>query len=261
VGELQQQMALLGELQQRLLPHALPTLPGWAVAVDCSVGPLPGGDYYDFLPLAGGRLMFVVADASGHGAPAAVMMAMTRVVVHSCPLSSGQSHAPFCPLERAAAQPPHVLLGHLNRILVENTLEGHFMTAFCGVVDPAAGMLHFANAGHPVPRRWRASTRTVAALPDIGGLPLGIEEDVAYAETRIKIERGDVLLCYTDGVTEACNPQGEMFGCQRLNACLASGALRGTVAVKDAVLRGLEGFLDGAVPHDDRTVLVIGRHC
>lgn len=255
----EQQLQVIAQLQRHLLPRALPTLADWSLAVNSSLSPWPGGDYYDFLPLPDGRLVLIVADASGHGGPAAVMMALTRVTIHTCPLSSGRARSPFCPLDSRNVRPPRLLLGHLNRVLVENTLDDQFMTAFCAILNPAEASLHCANAGHPPPRWWRAATGTIAALPDIGGLPLGIDADVIYREEVLRIERGDVLLCYTDGVTEALNRQGEPFGCQRLDECLAAAAFAGAAAVSAAVTEGLETFLAGAVPHDDRTVLVIQR--
>jgi phosphoserine phosphatase RsbU/P len=236
------------------------------------------------LPLPGGQLLFLLGDASGHGGPAAVMMALTRMMLHSCPLISGVNRQPFCPLHQVAVQPPGVLLGHLNRILIENTLEEQFMTALCGTLDLTGGALRFANAGHPPPRWWRAATGQVGPLPDIGGLPLGIDPQAAYLEASIGIGPGDVIVAYTDGLTEASplrprarirrdsgarrrptriaaamNRRREAFGHERLDAALASAAARGAAAVKEGVVEALTSFLDGGLCQDDTTFVVIQR--
>ena len=153
------QLRMIGEWQRHLLPRELPQLPGWHIAGHYTAGPWPGGDYYECLRLPDGRILVLVADASDQGAPAAALVAMVRVVLHSCPLASGVERLPFCPLHETLVQPPHILLGHLNRVLVENSLEEQFLTAFGGVLNPAAGTFHYANAGHPAPRWWRAAGR------------------------------------------------------------------------------------------------------
>src|SRR4051794_7160332 len=117
----------VAQLQRHLLPRTIPQPPGWRVAAHHELGPWPGGSYYDFLPLPDGRLLFLVADASDRGAPAATLVAMVRAVVPSCPLSSGSELPPFCPLREPLPQPPHILLGHLNRMLAENSLEDQFV--------------------------------------------------------------------------------------------------------------------------------------
>jgi serine phosphatase RsbU (regulator of sigma subunit) len=174
--EMIRQLHTIRDWQRHLLPRHLPHAAGWNLAAHYASGPWPGGDYYDFLTLPDGRVLLLVADASDQGAPAAALMAMVRVVLHSCPLSSGVERLPFCPLRAPGMPPPHVLLGHLNRILAENSLEEQFLTTFCGVLDPADGNFHYANAGHPFPRLWRADAGIVEPLRDAVGLP-SLEHD------------------------------------------------------------------------------------
>lgn len=254
-----QQDSRIAELQRHLLPRELPQPPGWRFAVHYSIGPQPSGDYYDFLRLPDDRLVFVVADASGRGGLAAVMMALLRVTLHTCPLTSGADRAPFCPLLGTAVQPPSIVLGHLNRVLFENSLEGQFMTAFYAVLNPADGVVHFANAGHPGPRLWRRAADHVESLPDVGGLPLGLERDTCYLQTRAEIEPGDLLVCYSDGLTEAMNEAGEIFGLHRLETAIRDSAARGAEAVKTSVLERLDGFLAGRSAFDDITLVVLQR--
>ena len=193
------------------------------------------------------------------GVPSAVMMALVRVMLHSCPLSSGQERVPFCPLHGVVVQPPHVVLGHLNRILIENSLEGWFMTAFYSVLSPAEGTLHFSNAGHPRPLLWRASTGMIESLHDIAGLPLGLNPRGSYHHARTTIEPGDVLVCYSDGLTEASNERGDLFGRQRLETAIGDAAGRGAERVKSYVLARLDHFLMGKEPQDDMTLVVLQR--
>jgi sigma-B regulation protein RsbU (phosphoserine phosphatase) len=257
--ELLRQLRAVGELQERLLPRRLPQPDGWHLAAHYAVGRWPGGDYYDVLPLPDGRLLLVIADTSDQGAPSTALVAVVRVVLHSCPPSSGEERLPFCPFREPAVQPPHILLGHLNRVLVENSLEEQFLTAFCGVLDPVDGNFHYANAGHPAPRWWRAGSGKIEGIRDASGLPLGVDSRASYHHKRIVIEPGDVLVLYSDGVTAALNDRGQMFGCERLDAALSESAAHGAEAVKTAVFARLNDFLDGRHPEDDVALLIIER--
>jgi sigma-B regulation protein RsbU (phosphoserine phosphatase) len=259
IREMARQLRAIGDLQRRLLPREVPQPTGWRLAAHYVVGRWPGGDYYDFITLPDGRLLLLVADASDEGAASAALVAMTRVVLHSCPLSSGVEQLPFCPLRDPVIQPPHILLGHLNRVLGDNSLEEQFMTAFCGVLDPIDGFLHYTNAGHPSPRWWRATERAIEPLREASGLPLGMERNVSYHHKRIEIGRGDILVLYSDGLTAALNGEGQWFGCDRLDDAIHQNAREGAAAVKGAVMASLEEFLDGEDPADDVTLLVIER--
>lgn len=259
MNETKRQLKTLGELQRHLLPRTFPRLDGWEMAAYYMVGRWPGGDYYDFLPLSNGRLLLLIGDASDQGAPAAVMVAIVRVVLHSCPLSSGIGRSPFCPLNEPVLQPPHVLLGHLNRVVQENTLDEQFMTTFCAQLDLMNGILHFANAGHPAPLVWRAADRMVQPLRDAAGLPLGIEKNTSYHHKRIALDPGDVLLLYSDGLPAATNERGQIFGVERLSQVLADTAGESAARIKDALIRQLDDFLDGREFEDDVTALIVRR--
>lgn len=257
--ETRRQLETLGELQRHLLPRTLPPLHGWQMAAYYNVGRWPGGDYYDFLPLPDGRLLLLIADASDQGAPAAVMVAMVRIVLHSCPLSSGIVRSPFCPLHDPILQPPHVLLGHLNQILLENTLDEQFMTAFCAQLDPMSGTLHFSNAGHPAPLLWRAAEGVVQPLREAAGLPLGVDKGVYYHHKRIVLDPGDVLLLYSDGLPAAVNDRGQIFGLERLSQVLRDTAGESAADIKSAVIGRIDEFLEGREFEDDVTVLIVRR--
>lgn len=257
--EMMRQLAMIGELQRHLLPKQIPQPAGWCVTGYHAQGRLPGGDYYDFLTLPDGRLLIVLADAGDQGAPAVALVAMVRVVLHSCPLSSGVERLPFCPLHEPVMQSPQILLGHLNEILMENSLQEQYMSAFCGLLDPAEGNFHFANAGQPPPRWWHASCRELEIIRAANGLPLGLNRHVAYHHKRIQLEPGDVLMLHSEGLPSIQNGRGEIFGSERLDAVVRQAAPRGAEAIKAQLTVELEHFLDGFVPADDLTFVIVER--
>jgi sigma-B regulation protein RsbU (phosphoserine phosphatase) len=259
VRSLEQEMQAIADLQRRLLPQQVPQPDGWQIAVHCLVNSCPGGNYYDLWHLPDGRLGLLVADSSGRGGTAAVMVAQVRLMLHSCPLSSGTGRLPFCPVDGRVVQSPQVVLGHLNHILHENALEGDFLTAFYGLLDPVSGILQYANAGHPLPRLWQASTREVQGVPDVTGPQLGVGLANLDLQCRLTLEPGDVLVCFTEGLTQARNGQEEEFGLDRLDAAIQEGATQGAEEVKRHVLTSLNRFLAGASLQDDLTLLVVER--
>jgi sigma-B regulation protein RsbU (phosphoserine phosphatase) len=257
--DLVHQLEAVAALQRRLLPRQIPQPPGWRLAVHYNVGARPGGDYYDFLLLPDGRLLLLIADASDEGGPSAVLVAIVRVVLHACPLSSGAESLPFCPLRGEVVQPPHLILGHLNRVLAENSLEGQFMTAFCGLLSPAEGTLRYANAGHVPPRLWRAATGTVEPLNDASGLPLAMETHSAYHHKKTCLEPGDVLVLYSDGLTACQDRRGSVFGTSRLDDVIRRLAPGGAEKVKTGLLASVESFLGREQACDDLTLVILER--
>jgi sigma-B regulation protein RsbU (phosphoserine phosphatase) len=253
-------MRTIAALQHRLMPSRVPPLKGWDIAISCQVNGLPGGDYYDFFPLADDqRLALIVADASGHGAAAAVMVAQVRAFLHSCPLTCGHARSPFCPVAGCTIPPSGVILAHLSHLLEENSLSEQFMTACYGVLATDCGSFHYANAGHPPPRWWRSALGTVEPVPDCAGPPLGLGLSEVYSEASISLEPGDVLALYTDGLVDA-HPRGERpFGVHRLDAAIREGAADGAEAVRRKVMGSLEQYLAGAESEDDMTLVVLAR--
>ena len=236
------EMQTVAALQRSLLPDPLPTLPTMALAAHYQTSQRAGGDYYDFFPLPDGRWGILIADVSGHGTPAAVLMAVTHSIAHTYP---------------GPPTPPGELLRHVNQVLAERYTanSGAFVTAFYAVYDPATRMIEHASAGHPPPRLKRCSDGSLALLDGRHGLPLGILPAEEYPEGRADLVPGDQIVFYTDGVTEAENPAGEPFGLKRLDQVLANCAVGAGDLLKE-VLRELEKFTDGKPPADDRTVLV-----
>ena len=233
---------------------------GWGVAISYQVNGSPGGDYYDFFRLADGRrLALIVADASGHGGAAAVMVAQVRAFLHSCPLTCGHARSPFCPVEGCTIPPPGVILGHLSHLLEENSLSEQFMTAYYGVLTTDTGILRYSNAGHPRPRWWRSALGTIEPVPNCAGPPLGLGLSEAYPEGSISLGPGDVIALYSDGLVDAHRRRDGPFGVHRLDVAIREGAADGAEAVRRKVMDSLEQYLAGEECDDDVTLVVLAR--
>jgi sigma-B regulation protein RsbU (phosphoserine phosphatase) len=239
------ELRTIADIQRSLLPAETPRVPGLEVAAHYQTAKRAGGDYYDFFPLPDGRLGVLIADASGHGAPAAVLMAVAHTIAHT------RSEPPLRPGE---------LLTHLNAHLARRYTRqaGSFVTAFYAVFDPPNGVLSYACAGHAPPRLQRGPDGPRVALNRAQRLPLGIKPDEVYPEQAVPLRDGDRVVFFTDGVIEAVNADGDVFGLDRLDAALAGappsaeGALRGVLAAWTA-------FTDGTPHSDDRTLVVVQR--
>ena len=245
--ELDRELQVVGDIQRSLLPAALPQIPGFELAAYYNTSARAGGDYYDFFPLADGAWGIFIADVAGHGTPAAVLMAITHAIAHAHP---------------GTHTPPGRMLEHLNRRLARSyTRNGTFVTAFYAVLDPATRTLHYSRAGHNPPRLVRGGG--VLSLDERGGLPLGIDDDQAFAEASVSLRPGDRLLLYTDGITEVMSPGDEsgshqMFGCDRLDRLLLGCGDASAERCIERVRSAVGDFAAGAPPTDDQTLLVIG---
>lgn len=239
---LDRELKAVGEIQRSLLPARLPKIPTLDLATYYQPSQRAGGDYYDFFPLPSGKWGIFIADVSGHGTPAAVLMAVTHCIAHTNP---------------GPAQPPAHVLKYLNQHLATlyTSQNENFITAFYGIYSPADRTLTYACAGHNPPRLKRCQDGTMMALDRAGGLPLGITSDVVYDEAVQQLQPGDQIVFYTDGVTEASNPEGKLFGTDRLDHVLENCALQAS-ALLDSVLAAVEEFANGHPADDDRTLIV-----
>jgi sigma-B regulation protein RsbU (phosphoserine phosphatase) len=239
---LDQEMQVVADIQRSLLPAQLPRIPTMDLAASYQTAHRAGGDYYDFFPLPEGKWGILIADVSGHGTPAAVLMAVTHAIAHTHP---------------GPPVPPGALLGYVNRHLASRyTAQSEtFVTAFYGIYDPARRELVYACAGHNPPRLKRCTDGTLVSLDGVDGLPLGVLLDESYTERRQELRPGDQIVLYTDGVTDARSPAGEMFGLDRLDEVL-TGCPKVASELLDAVLQALEQFTAGRRADDDRTLLV-----
>lgn len=237
-----EELKVVGDIQRSLLPAQLPRIPTLDLAASYQTSRRAGGDYYDFFPLPKGKWGIFLADVSGHGTPAAVLMAITHSIAHTHP---------------GPPMPPGKMLQYLNHHLsVRYTTKSEiFVTAFYGIYDPAKRELTYACAGHNPPRLKRCQGGTVASLDGVGGLPLGISVPQSYEECVQWLHPGDQVVLYTDGITEARNPTGQLFGLDRLDAVLG-GCREVASDLLNAVLQAVEHFTAGRPADDDRTLLV-----
>jgi len=236
------EVKVVADIQRSLLPQVLPTIPSLELAAYYRTSRWAGGDYYDFFPLPDGRWGILIADVSGHGTPAAVMMAITHSLAHSLP---------------GPADPPAALLGHVNRQLSHRYTASNevFVTAFYGVYDPAQRMLTYSSAGHNPPRLKRCGDGSVHSLEEIGGPPLGLFDELEYDQTTLQLRPGDIVAFYTDGITEAMDSGGIQFGVNRLDEALRRCGLDAREIIRTAI-DAVEQFTEGQSPEDDRTLLV-----
>lgn len=243
LGMVERELKLVADLQRTLLPKRLPKIPGLDLAAHYQTSRWAGGDYYDLFPLPDGRWGLLIADVSGHGTPAAVMMAVTHSIAHTYP----------GPPER-----PGALLDFINRHLTERYTADFeaFVTAFYGIYDPATRTLEYASAGHNPPRVKRCEDGSVLSLDSVGNLPLGVDPEMRYDESSQTLRPGDQIIFYTDGITEAIAPDGKtLFGMDRLDAAVQHCHLTADGLIR-AVLDAVDAFTAGAPPTDDRTMLV-----
>jgi sigma-B regulation protein RsbU (phosphoserine phosphatase) len=238
----ERELRVVADIQRSLLPQVLPKIPNVELAAYYRTSHWAGGDYYDFFPLPDGRWGILVADVSGHGTPAAVMMAITHSLAHSLP---------------GPADPPAKLLGHVNRQLSQHYTASNevFVTAFYGVLDPAARTLTYSSAGHNPPRIKSCHGGTVHSLEEVGGPPLGLFDELDYDQTTLTLHPGDILAFYTDGIIEAMDAKSSQFGVDRLDAILTRCGLDSQEIIT-AVIEAVDQFTEGHPPEDDRTLLV-----
>jgi sigma-B regulation protein RsbU (phosphoserine phosphatase) len=236
------EMKVVADIQRSLLPKRMPNIPTMSLAAHYQTSHRAGGDYYDFFPLPDGKWGILIADVSGHGTPAAVLMAVTHSLAHTYP---------------GPPTPPGRMLDHVNHHLAAlyTSQSDTFVTAFYGIYDPADRSLTYASAGHNPPRLKRCVDGTLALLNGVAGLPLGIAPHQTYRERTHQLVPGDQLVLYTDGITEAHNEHGEMFGLERMDKVLENCSVRASDLL-ESVLAALKEFIGSQPAHDDQTLLV-----
>ncbi len=238
-ARLERELQVAREVQASLLPRSAPPLAGWEIAVGWKAARAVGGDFHDFITLAGGRLAVVIADVSDKGLGAALFMALARTIVRAS-LTGEQSGARG--------------LARANRLICADAHDGMFVTLFCGIIDVARQALVYANAGHNPALLLRAGG---VVLPLHGkGMALGLVESPRFDECRIPLVVGDVVVMYTDGVTDAFNADDEQFGLDRLRAVLAENLALPAAAIVDKVNAAVSAFVGETPAFDDSTLIV-----
>ncbi|HYY97761.1 MAG TPA: SpoIIE family protein phosphatase [Pyrinomonadaceae bacterium] len=239
----ERELQLAREIQQRFQPTAPPQVPGYELQGISFPSYQIGGDYYDFIPCTDGRLVIALGDVSGKGTSAALLMSSLHAAVHA---------------QVASCRPITETLGAVNRYLADNTPANRFVTLFYAELDPATGALAFVNAGHNPPLIAHGSDGTLEQL-GAGGLPLGILPDYDYREGRTQLRPGDVLVVYSDGVTETQNPRGEEFGTVRLQEVVGQNLHLTASGIRDKIEAALTAFALGTPAVDDITLVIVKR--
>jgi serine phosphatase RsbU (regulator of sigma subunit)/anti-sigma regulatory factor (Ser/Thr protein kinase) len=235
-GRMEQELQVAQMIQKNFLPREVPTLQGWQLAADYRPARAVGGDFYDFIELDGGRLGLVIGDVTDKGIPAAMVMAATKSLL------------------RAAAQrliDPGEVLARVNDQLCPEIPEHMFVTCFYGVLDPASGALHYANAGHNLPL---VQAGGEASELRATGMPLGLMPEMGYELKDTVVSPGASVLLYSDGLVEAHDPQRGMFGNDRAAEVLARGG--SAAAVIEQLLSALDSFTGNAEEQEDDITLV-----
>lgn len=240
---LEEEMRLARRIQERLLPQKIPTVEGYELAALAEPSRAVGGDYYDLLRLENDRLLAAVADVTGKGVPAALLMANLQASLHvMLPMDVN--------IEQAA--------GHINRVICENTDYDKFITFFFSILHRESGKLDYVNAGHNPPMLVRADGSI--ELLEKGGLLLGVMKSMGYERGTVELQSGDVVAMFTDGVTEAMSPDGEEYHEARLEAVLKGMHDQSAAEILKAVRADVAAFT-GPVSalSDDLTMVVLKR--
>ena len=240
----EQELELARSIQQVSLPKEVPTLEGWQIASFYQPAREVGGDFYDFFNLDDDRVGVVVGDATGKGVPAALVVSATSSMLRAVARVLGSSS-------------PGEVLSQVNETLFARIPSNMFVTCFYAILDPKSATLSYANAGHDLPYL-RRSDDDVEELR-ARGMPLGLMPGMGYEEGEISLAEGNCVLFYSDGLVEAHNPKGEMFGFPRLRKLVAEHAAEER-SLGSFLLEELYSFVgEGWEQEDDITLLTLRR--
>ena len=239
---IERELELAAAIQREILPRALPRVEGVELAASNVPTRQVGGDYYDLFPLSGGRLAFLVADVSGKGVPAALLVSTVHSAVH---------------LQIDEAKTVADLVTRIDRHLRRFAATRKFLTLFFGLLEPDTGRFRYVSAGHNPALLVRAG----GALEwlESTGVPVGILPNASWREAETSLASGDLLCVYTDGVTEAVDERDEEFGLDRLAAIVSRGAALPAASLCDQVLSSVADFARGMPQYDDQTLLLVRR--
>ena len=239
---LQQDLEIARKIQNRLLPPK-PQLPGYDFEVFYQPAGEVGGDFYDFIPMQGGKLGLLVADASGKGLAGALLMVEARAMIRTM---------------ASVATSPREILTAVNRVLIQDLEKGRFVTAFFALLDPRRGQMTVSNAGHTPMLLCREVGKTIVSIAP-KGLILGVVPDAKFhaglAEEVVPLYPGDRFLLYSDGVSELMNPVNEEFGMTRLETWMRVNSHLWSEDALRTLTEALEVHRAGQVQSDDITIL------
>jgi serine phosphatase RsbU (regulator of sigma subunit) len=240
-----QELALAGEVQANFLPHDLPDISGWQLAAKLKPARETSGDFYDFIYLPDGRLGVVIADVCDKGTGAALFMALSCTLI--------RTYADEHPAD------PAIVLSAVNSRILKDTSTNRFVTAFYGVLDLDTGMFVYCNAGHWPPYLVSEHNREDFRRLVRTGVPLGIFEGQTWEQGVAQLAPGDMLVLYTDGITEAQNANGTSLGEERLLKSIRDNLGRPAGEVQDAILADVQSFVSDTPQSDDIALVILLR--
>jgi serine phosphatase RsbU (regulator of sigma subunit) len=243
--KMEQELALAGEVQASFLPGKIPQIPGWQLTVSLIPARETSGDFFDAIPLPGGRVGLLIADVVDKGVGAALFMALSSTLL--------RTYAMEYPTQ------PELVFSAVNERILQDTNAKQFVTVFYGILDPDTGALVYGNAGHGPPYLVSAHNVDNAQALERTGVPLGIFEDATWEQQVIQISPGDVLVLYTDGITEAQNLADAFYGRNRLLNSIQS-RLEGTAEeIKEVILTDVYEFIANKTLLDDIALIIAIR--
>lgn len=240
--KMQQEVKLAARIQAGLLPKSAPLTPGYDIAGKSTAAEVVGGDYFDFIPVEGSKIAICLGDASGKGLPASLLMATTQATLRGLAL---------------LGQPTGEAVRRANSLVYQSTDPEKFVTLFYSILDPGAHSLRYANAGHDHP--YLISGPSDLRRLSAGGVPLGMLEDFQYQEEVLPLAPDDVLVICSDGVAEAMNRGGELFGDDRLREVLLRKRKGRADEIVEEILTAVRGHATGVPQADDITIVVVKR--
>ena len=238
------ELEIAHEVQERLFPQAYPPVTGLDYAGACRPARGVGGDYYDFIMLSSGELGIAIGDVSGKGMPAALLMATLRAYLRGQTIQHQKDLT--------------AVMANLNQLVYESSAANRYATFFYAEFNPSSRVLNYVNAGHNPPMLFRKAdkAREVVRL-DVGGLVIGLMEHCVYAQASVTLEAGDLLVAYTDGVSEAMNASDDEWGEERLIDAVRASCLSKSEEIIERVMEAADRFVAGAAQYDDMTLVVV----
>ncbi|MDD4300354.1 MAG: SpoIIE family protein phosphatase [Methanomicrobium sp.] len=241
------ELAIAGEIQQSFLPEIIPQVEGFDVAGKSLMAKEVGGDFFDVIPfefvsLSPGRMGVLIADVSGKGVPAALFMALSRIIVRV----NANLHQ----------DRPDVVMHDANNLIAADSKAGMFVTLFYGILDRTQRSFKYVNAGHNPPMVYHSSDKTISELESTG-IAMGAVEDAEYGAKECPLQAGDIMVLYTDGITEAMNEKEEMYGEERLSSAIKKLAGMPAKDILQGILDDVRAFSGNTPQYDDITLMVI----
>jgi PAS domain S-box-containing protein len=235
------ELHIAADIQKSFIPEKTPDIPEFEIEAVTIPAMEVGGDFYDFIIQPDGKYGIVIADVAGKSIPAAIFMALSRTIIRAN--ATNQSK-----VSRVAK--------NANKMIASDASAGMFVTLIYGILDGETLSFHYANAGHPPPLLFRSADCTIEEEAPMG-IVMGIIDDAEYKERRIQFSSGDMAIFYTDGITEAMNRQGELYGVKRLIDVIRGNCQAGTKEIVKKILADISEFSQSTEQHDDITLIII----